>query len=471
MSLQTRIDGALVRTAAVQADELRNALIGSINVTQIVDDVLQTFTPDLTVSTSQARSWAEINVRLDLRQVGMVVEDIYAIGWVLGQDVALANYAAVRLNKVYSRDNLITATKTDWDAWKPGDRAAEMLVRQPNGLAKLIAKSRESTVGNMGKTTINRIGTLLADALGKGDTVTSLASALREGIKQIANDPARAFTIANTEMNRAMSQSCLNSYADFGVEQVEWLGLEACELCGANADQGPVPLGELFASGDDAPPAHPNCRCSIIAVVDENSLPPLEGETEGLNPTELAERVFDRAAVNLEEISNFMVGLQEKSKAKFWGFAYRQKEVKSITRKMMDDAVWDYEGDIFKASDNVADSLRYTFLYTEKQIAAKAQGIIDELRGAGWNARVKNYWKEGSFYKGINVALTSPNGQRVELQFHTQQSIDVKEPFSHDLFEKYRELDPNDPVAIGLYDQLIRLWDTVNQPPNIGNVK
>jgi hypothetical protein len=471
MSLQTRIDGALVRTAAIQADELRNALIDAVNVKQIVDDILQTFTPDLAVSTAQARSWAEVNVRLDLRRVGMVVEDIYATGWVLGQDVALANYAAARLNKVYSRDNLITATKTNWDTWEPGDRAAEMLIRQPNGLAKLIGKARESTVGNMGKTTINRIGTLLADALGKGDTVTSLAGTLREGIKQIANDPARAFTIANTEMNRAMSQSCLNSYNDFGVEQVEWLGLEACELCGANADQGPIMLGELFESGDDAPPAHPNCRCSIIAVVDENRLPPLEGETQGADPTQLAETVFQKAAVNEASVSAFMRELEKETGAKTWGWAYRQKEVKSITRKMMDDAVWDYEGDIFKASENVADSLRYTFLYTEKQIAAKAQQIIDDLRAAGWNARVKNSWKENSAYKGINVALTAPNGQRVELQFHTQQSIDVKEPHSHDLFEKYRELDPNDPVAIGLMDQLIRLWGTVRQPPGIGNVR
>jgi hypothetical protein len=281
----------------------------------------------------------------------------------------------------------------------------------------------------------------------------------------------RAFTIANTEMNRAMTQSSLNSYSDFGVEQVEWLGLQACEICQANEDQGPIRLGDVFASGDDAPPAHPNCRCSIIAVVDDSNLPPLEGETEGETVDSLATRVYDQSAPNEASVSAFMEELRKDSDAEFWGYDFRQKEIKSITRKMMDDATFDYEGDIFKAAENVADSLRYTFLYSEARIAEQAMEQIEKLRALGWNARVKNSWKEGSAYKGINVALTAPNGQKVELQFHTQQSIDVKEPHSHTLFEKYRELDPNDPAAIALMDQLVRLWSKVKQPPGIGNVR
>jgi hypothetical protein len=33
------------------------------------------------------------------------------------------------------------------------------------------------------------------------------------------------------------------------------------EICQDNEDEGPIPIGETFSSGDDAPPAHNNCRC------------------------------------------------------------------------------------------------------------------------------------------------------------------------------------------------------------------
>ena len=33
------------------------------------------------------------------------------------------------------------------------------------------------------------------------------------------------------------------------------------EVCEGNADDGPIAVGETFSSGDERPPAHPNCRC------------------------------------------------------------------------------------------------------------------------------------------------------------------------------------------------------------------
>src|SRR5208282_2235305 len=39
------------------------------------------------------------------------------------------------------------------------------------------------------------------------------------------------------------------------------------EICLANEDQGVIDLDEDFDSGDDAPPAHPNCRCWLEPVL------------------------------------------------------------------------------------------------------------------------------------------------------------------------------------------------------------
>jgi hypothetical protein len=51
-----------------------------------------------------------------------------------------------------------------------------------------------------------------------------------------------------------------------------WTALDPCEECAANEDEGPIPVGEEFQSGDYAPPAHPNCTCDL-EYVDEDGDP------------------------------------------------------------------------------------------------------------------------------------------------------------------------------------------------------
>ncbi len=38
--------------------------------------------------------------------------------------------------------------------------------------------------------------------------------------------------------------------------------------CGDNADASPIPISDNFPSGDDAPPAHPRCRCYLDAYIE-----------------------------------------------------------------------------------------------------------------------------------------------------------------------------------------------------------
>jgi SPP1 gp7 family putative phage head morphogenesis protein len=79
----------------------------------------------------------------------------------------------------------------------------------------------------------------------------------------------RAEMIARTETNRANNQGNLRAYKDAGVERKEWMtaGDDLVEEdCEDNEAVGAIGLDEDFPSGDDAPPAHPNCRCSISPV-------------------------------------------------------------------------------------------------------------------------------------------------------------------------------------------------------------
>jgi hypothetical protein len=78
---------------------------------------------------------------------------------------------------------------------------------------------------------------------------------------------ARADMIAATEMNDAMSWAMLRKLQVNAVDYKEWiLGPAPCEICIENADASPIPVDENFPSGDDAPPAHPNCVCALAGA-------------------------------------------------------------------------------------------------------------------------------------------------------------------------------------------------------------
>ena len=99
----------------------------------------------------------------------------------------------------------------------------------------------------------------------------------------------RAATIAQTETTRAASLGLQGAYqqaADRGVMPSEavtqfWqiaLDEKVCPVCLSVYDRNPqgVPLGQQFDSIDgpiDAPPAHPNCRCTLEMVTNLDLVP------------------------------------------------------------------------------------------------------------------------------------------------------------------------------------------------------
>ncbi len=99
---------------------------------------------------------------------------------------------------------------------------------------------------------------------------TASTEALTSAVDEIFADAVdnRADMIATTEIASAFNAgaSALATEAkDQGI-QVEKLWSaepDACEECQANADQEWIDDDDTFDSGDDAPPAHPNCVCSL----------------------------------------------------------------------------------------------------------------------------------------------------------------------------------------------------------------
>jgi len=115
--------------------------------------------------------------------------------------------------------------------------------------------------------------------LNEGLSTAELAELLVDGY---AFSDARAETIARTEANNALNQGTMTTWQESGVVSGKtWIvGDGCCDDC-ADLDGETVDLDEDFP-GDvgDAPPGHPNCRCSMTAVLsdDSNSESNSEGE-------------------------------------------------------------------------------------------------------------------------------------------------------------------------------------------------
>jgi phosphohistidine phosphatase SixA len=143
------------------------------------------------------------------------------------------------------------ATEEDWQASLPND-AVETFLRT-DSLAKL--------TGELNETTKQRLRDAIADAYDEGGSYQDIVDAVTDTVEEFST--VRASMIAQTEVNAAYNYGRRSIALAAGSQEHAWDpdGI-ACPLCMLNVVQGFIPIDEDFASGDDAPPAHPNCDCS-----------------------------------------------------------------------------------------------------------------------------------------------------------------------------------------------------------------
>lgn len=171
--------------------------------------------------------------------------------------------------------SIVSQTYTRAEEWARL-RAAELVGMKYNALGELIPNPDASMA--ITDTLRSEIRAAVADAIEQGLPAAELAT----NIEEVAGFTAdRALMVARTEIIRANNNGHMAAFAASGVvTQKEWSTAEdgdTCEVCQGNADQGPIGLNDDFDSGDSEPPGHPNCRCTLVPVVEELS----EEETTG----------------------------------------------------------------------------------------------------------------------------------------------------------------------------------------------
>jgi len=258
--MQWPAHGATVRIAAKHADRIRKGFQKAFNADDIVERWFHSHIGSESTTTQQARDWARTSITPDKKYLLDALKPLYADGWVLG--TVSGQYMLRGIEKAPS------VGVVNWDTWTPGNQAASALIKPKGGLQNLLDR-RNIVLDGITDTKLNRIGTVLGQALAEGITPRAVSIL----VDQVINDPQQALVIAQTEMSRAVSVASRDLYETSGVEQVEWLVAIGCEDCQENADASPIGIDEVFPSGDTEPPAHPNCMCALAPyMVDTSTL-------------------------------------------------------------------------------------------------------------------------------------------------------------------------------------------------------
>ena len=110
---------------------------------------------------------------------------------------------------------------------------------------------------------VERVKDGVVDCIARGDSKDRLVMELQ---KDFGIGYAQADRLARTELSYVQNKSTLDRYKTAGIEYYEVLESKGCEEC---AELG----GQRFRLdaaevGVNLPPIHPNCRCTILAVLD-----------------------------------------------------------------------------------------------------------------------------------------------------------------------------------------------------------
>lgn len=162
-------------------------------------------------------------------------------------------------------------------------------------------------------------------------------------------------------------------------------------------------------------------------------------------------------------ITKFLMDFSQKNNALLEGLDYRVKSPGSLYNKL-------HQRKEKKSFDTVADVIRYTIILDPDFYVADITKSIESLKATGWKIySLKNYWKSKDFpYNGVNAKFKNEHNYRAEIQFHTQESFDVKmSEKDHQLYEERRVLEPGCDEYNRILQLQLQLYSNMKFPKGI----
>jgi predicted ABC-type ATPase len=335
---------------------------------------------------------------------------------------------------------------------------------------------------------LNRGRTVFAEAVAAGKTTEQALEAVEREASKYGKKlrEHRTRVISRTEMMEASNQGKMvaaRQAAEAGMFNPQRAGrqwitssFEVCQICeplhgkvvafeGGSFNAAYPRGGNWVVEPRDLPPAHPNCRCTWTVVYD-TIVPPSTGlPGQVMAPPDIpaavreqawreATRIHKKAFAAQGNITAQVQGTASDIGADLYGLQFNVKEEASLARKIATDFVDETAAfpqrlrTVTEVADEVSDSVRYTMVIDEARYNDDVAAAMRDLRDRGYELTKgpKNYWRQPNAknpYNGINANFRGPDGVIIEIQFHTPDSLDVKDKI-WGYYEKSRQIGIDD---------------------------
>jgi len=268
---------------------------------------------------------------------------------------------------------------------------------------------------------------------------------LGEQLKKLGKDAeSRAMLIARDQSSKLNAALTRARHEEVGIKKYMWStsGDERVRASHAEKD------GKIFEytnpPADTGNPGHDvNCRCVAIPVLDDSvkassnaQEAPSEPIKEDLSLS--VDKLVEKSQKIEPAITADINNIATKAGGKLVGLENRLKSPYSIKRKIEAEVADGFSKSL--SLNKIRDAIRYTTVFKENDFVARYKAMQHLLTIEGYKTIVvKNTWTNDSAYKGVNTFIQNEDGDVFEMQYHTQQSFDVKNGLLHKLYEKFRD--------------------------------
>ena len=148
------------------------------------------------------------------------------------------------------------------------------------------------------------------------------------------------------------------------------------------------------------------------------------------------------------------------------------KEIKESLFRKIEKEYLEEKGMVDKTTilNNTKDVLRYTFILPEESFLDDYKKINELVSSKDYKViKVGNTWEDGAVYKGINTAIEKGD-LKIEIQYHTLESFELKNGVLHPLYEEYRDVRTEEPRKEELKEKMIDLSSKIKNPEGVEKI-